>query len=81
MILPWVVAVAALAAATMAWVRTRRLAQRLDQLLQMYWELKYQHGELRRDLQELTGQPRPPAPAPSPPAPTNAFVPLTSLKR
>ena len=70
-------AVAALAVAVLAWVRTRRLAQRLDQLLQMYWELKYQHGELRRDLQQLTGAPPQPAPAP----PTDAFVPLASLKR
>ena len=82
MILPWVVAVAALAAAILAWVRTRRLAQRLDQLLQMYWELKYQHGELRRELQQLTGHPHQSASAPERPAPpTDAFVPLASLKR
>ena len=79
MILPWVVAVAALAVAVLAWVRTRRLAQRLDQLLQMYWELKYQHGELRRDLQQLTGEPHQSAPGPDRPA--DAFVPLASLKR
>ena len=87
MILPWVVAVAALAVAVLAWARTRRLAQRLDQLLQMYWELKYQHGELRRELQQLTGQPHQSAPAasgverPAPNRPTDAFVPLASLKR
>ena len=79
MILPWVLAVAALAVAVLAWVRTRRLAQRLDQLLQMYWELKYQHGELRRELQQLTGEPHQPAPGPDRPA--DAFVPLASLKR
>ena len=82
MILPWVVAAAALTVAVLAWVRTRRLAQRLDQLLQMYWELKYQHGELRRELQQLTGNPHQSAPAPERPAPpTDAFVPLASLKR
>jgi hypothetical protein len=80
MILPWVVAVAALTVAVLAWVRARRTAHRLDQLLQMYWELKYQHGELRRDLQQLTGQPHQPA-APARPTPTDAFVPLASLKR
>jgi HAMP domain-containing protein len=79
MILPWVVAVAALVVAVLAWARTRRLAQRLDQLLQMYWELKYQHGELRRDLQQLTGESHQSASAPERPA--DAFVPLASLKR
>ena len=79
MILPWVVAVAALVVAVLAWARTRRLAQRLDQLLQMYWELKYQHGELRRELQQLAGASHQSAPAPAPPA--DAFVPLASLKR
>ena len=81
MILPWVVAVAALVVAVLAWAHARRTAQRLDQLLQMYWELKYQHGELRRELQHLTGQPHQPPPAPERPAPTDAFVPLASLKR
>ena len=79
MILIWVVAAAALVAAVLAWLRARRTAQRLDQLLQMYWELKYQHGELRRELQQLTGQPHQQAPAPG--RPTDAFVPLASLKR
>ena len=90
MILPWVVAVTALAVAVLAWVRTRRQALRLDQLLQMYWELKYQHGELRRELQQLTGDPPQSAPGQNLPAigeverpapPKDAFVPLASLKR
>ena len=82
MILLWVAVVAALAVAVLAWVRTRRLAQRLDQLLQMYWELKYQHGELRVQVQRLTGD-APPAAAPAPPRerPADQFVPLSSLKR
>ena len=96
MILPWVVAVTALVLAVLAWLRTRRLTERLDQLLQMYWELKYQHGELRRELQQLTGQPHQPAAPERPPLngpqklgpggvegrpPKDAFVPLASLKR
>ena len=83
MILPWVVAVAALAVAVLAWVRTRRLAQRLDQLLQMYWELKYQQGELRVMLQRLGGA-APPAsqpPTEQPTRPPDGFIPLISLKR
>ena len=79
MILMWVVTTAALVVAVLAWLRARRTAQRLDQLLQMYWELKYQHGELRRELPQLTGQSS--QQAPERPAPTDAFVPLASLKR
>jgi hypothetical protein len=61
MILPWVVAVAALAVAVLALVRARRTAQRLDQLVQMYWELKYQHSELRTEMRQLTGETHRPA--------------------
>jgi hypothetical protein len=74
MILPWIVAVAALALAAGAWARTRQHARRLEQLSQMYWELKYQYGELR-------SAPRPTTGAQAPRAATDAFVPLASLKR
>ncbi|HTM04187.1 MAG TPA: hypothetical protein VL173_11825 [Vicinamibacterales bacterium] len=84
MILPWIGAVAALAAALAAWARTRRLSRRLDQLSQMYWELKYQHSELRSQLQRMPGEPHKPAlssvDASAQPA-SAAFVPLASLKR
>ena len=79
MILSWVVAVLALGVAVLAWMHTRRTARRVEQLSQMYWELKYQHGELRRDLQQLTGESHQSASAPERPA--DAFVPLASLKR
>ena len=81
MILPWAVAAAALALAVAAWVLARRNARRLAQLSQMYWELKYQHGELRAQVQRITGETSPPAPVPEPPPPANAFIPLASLKR
>jgi hypothetical protein len=81
MILPWIVAAAALAAALAAWTRARRNAQRIEQLSQMYWELKYQYGELRSQLGQPSGtvplSPRPPERS----AATDAFVPLASLKR
>ena len=82
MILLWLVTGAALAAALVAWRQARRTAKRLEQLTQLYWELKYQYGEQRVQLQRLTGEA--PAPASPPPAtrtPTEGFVPLTSLKR
>ena len=79
MTLLWVITGTALVAALVAWSRSRRTAKRLEQLAEMYWELKYQHGELRSRLQRLTGEtpPAPPSPAPGPP--TEAFVPLASL--
>ena len=83
MILPWIGAAAALAAALAAWARTRRLSRRLDQLSQMYWELKYQHGELRSQLQRIAGEPHKPALSvdASAQSASAAFVPLASLKR
>ena len=75
----WLVTGASLVAALVAWRQARRTAKRLEQLSQMYWELRYQHGELRVQVERLTGTtPTTPAP-PSPPG--EAFVPLASLKR
>ena len=83
MILPWAVVAAALAVAVAAWVLARRNARRLAQLSQMYWELKYQHGELRARVQQLTGDLPQPAPHhhSDPPVQADAFIPLASLKR
>jgi hypothetical protein len=79
----WIAAGASLVAALAAWSKARRTARRLEQISQMYWELKYQHGELRAQVQRLTssGQaPSSPAPA-APGQPADSFVPLASLKR
>ena len=86
MIFLWFVATAALLAALLAWQKARSTARRLEQLSQMYWELKYQHGELRVQLQRLTstdaGAPVRSGSAPeAPPRPTDGFIPLSSLKR
>jgi hypothetical protein len=76
----WFITGASLIVAFVAWSKARRTAKRLEQLSQMYWELKYQHGELRVQLQRMTGDV--PHPTPAPPAhPGEAFVPLASLKR
>ena len=75
----WLVTGAALAAALVAWRQARRTAKRLEQLSQMYWELRYQHGELRVQFERLTGT-APSSPVP-PSRPGEAFVPLSSLKR
>ena len=76
----WIVTGASLVVALIALAKARRTARRLEQLTQNYWELKYQNGELRVQLQRLTGEP--PAPQPTTTAPArDSFVPLASLKR
>jgi hypothetical protein len=47
----------------------------------MHWELKYQHLELRKQVDRMPGADAPPVPAPAPPQPKESFVPLTSLRR
>ena len=82
MTLLWLATVASLVVALMAWGKARRASRRLEQLSEMYWELRYQHGETRVEVQrlsrgeaELDGRPV------AAPRSTDAFVPLASLKR
>ena len=78
----WFIAGASLVVALVAWSQARLTAKRLAHLSEMYWELKYQQGELRVRMQRTSGEapPSPPeAPAAGPPG--GAFVPLSSLKR
>jgi hypothetical protein len=79
----WFVTGAALVAAVLAWGQARRTARRLEHLSQMYWELKFQHGELRVQLERLTSGGSAPVPPPTatPTATGQSFIPLTSLKR
>ena len=68
----WVVSVVALAVALVALMTARRTARQLASLTEMYWQLKYDHGELKAKV------------APSPveaAAPKQTFVPLTDLRR
>jgi hypothetical protein len=83
MTLLWFIAGASFIVALVAWYQARRTARRLAQLREMYWELKYQQGELRVRMQRLSGEASPPSPEPpGPPGqPGDSFVPLTSLKR
>jgi methionine salvage enolase-phosphatase E1 len=81
----WLVTGLALAVAALAWMKARRTMRRLEQLSEMYWELKYQHGELRAHVQRGAGAVQSPqtsaANSPNPSRPTEVFVPLTSLRR
>jgi hypothetical protein len=80
----WFMTGAALAAALVAWVVARRTARRVAELSDMYWELKYQHGELRAQLLQSHDPRRTGTEVTSPAAPgkpLEVFVPLASLKR
>jgi hypothetical protein len=68
----WLLALAALATA-------RRLSRRLAQLTELYWELKYDYGELKTRVKAIA--PTPDEQAASPPPAQQSFVPLSSLKR
>lgn len=83
MTLLWVVTVAALGVAIAAWIAARRASARLAQLSDMYWELKYQHLELRKQVDRAAGSGASQAAAPpsSPSPQKESFVPLTSLRR
>ncbi|HSC29789.1 MAG TPA: hypothetical protein VLD67_21100 [Vicinamibacterales bacterium] len=82
----WVVALLGLSVALASFVRVRRLARRLDQLNQSYWELRYDYTRLRAQVARL--DPEPPADRAAdtaPPAAAGAsqvsFVPLASIRR
>jgi hypothetical protein len=81
----WLLTVVAVIVASIALVKARRANKRLERLTETYWELRYDHGQLRARLDRLDpqtsaspgaaqGEPR------GKPGTTN-FVPLSSLKR
>ena len=78
MIFLWFVTVASLVVALVALGQARRTSRRLEQLTQNYWELKYQYGELRVQLQQPAGESSDTA---MPVQGRDSFVPLSSLKR
>ena len=67
-----IVAVAALVIAVIAYAYARRLARKLAMLEEMYWQLKFEHGELKAKV-----DPTPP----STPQAKQTFVPLTGLRQ
>jgi hypothetical protein len=79
--LQWILTGAALLAAAVALVKTRHLARRLERLAESYWELRYEHGQLRARVNRLDPEPGAPETEAPQPAGTTAFVPLSSLKR
>ena len=78
MTLLWLLTGAAFLIAVAALARARRVSKRLERLSESYWELRYEHGQLRSRVARL--EPAQPAPSGHDPA-QPAFVPLSSLKR
>lgn len=66
------VALVALVLAAAAYGHSRRTARQLAQMTEMYWQLKFDHGELKAKVDPAT---------PPPAKPQETFVPLAQLKR
>jgi len=81
--LHWLLTAVAVAAALVAMVKARRVTKRLERLTETYWELKYDHGQLRARVARLDPEPPQDEPGATPGAKAGGatFVPLSSLKR
>ena len=77
----WLLSGIAVAVALIALAKARRLAKRLERLTESYWELRYEHGQLRARVNRLDSEQAPPQAEAGPQPGTTAFVPLSSLKR
>jgi hypothetical protein len=81
MIWPSLLAGVALLIALWALSRARRATRRLDQLQQSYWDLRYEHGRLRAQVNRLDPEEAQVAAEPPAADPATTFIPLSSLKR
>ena len=81
MIWPSLLAGVALLTALWALSKARRATRRLDQLQQSYWDLRYEHGRLRAQVNRLDPEQAQVAAEPHTPDPATTFIPLSSLKR
>jgi hypothetical protein len=68
----WILATTALIVALAALAHARRTARQLAHVTEMYWQLKFDHGELKAKLDPA---------APAAPEPKQTFVPLTRLRQ
>ncbi len=75
----WLLAGAALVLAGAALFVARRQSKRLERLTESYWELRYEHGQLRARVNRIDPEQQTAAAAAEPPA--SNFIPLSSLKR
>ena len=75
----WLLTGAALVLAGIALLTARRQTRRLERLTESYWELRYDHGQLRARVNRI--DPEQQAAADAPESPASNFIPLSSLKR
>lgn len=75
----WLLAGSGWLLAAVALVTARRLSRRVNVLTEQYWELKYEHGELKARVKGIAPTPEE-VEAAQPPV-RETFVPLTSIKR
>jgi hypothetical protein len=68
----WILAISSLLIAVVAFAHSRRTARQLAQITEMYWQLKFDHGELKAKVDP---------PPPAKPQPQQTFVPLSSIKK
>ena len=68
----WILAISSLLIAVVAFAHSRRTARQLAQITEMYWQLKFDHGELKAKVDP---------PKPATPQPQQTFVPLSSIKK
>jgi hypothetical protein len=80
MIWPVLLAAVALLVALVALASARRARQRLDQLQQSYWDLRYEHGRLKAQVKRLDPEEAQEPDQTAAPQSTT-FIPLSSLKR
>jgi hypothetical protein len=80
-VLQWILLAACGLLALAAWIKARGAVRRLEQLTQKYWDLRYQHGELRAQVRRLDPDAAREEEAAAPPPPDQTFIPLSSLKR
>jgi hypothetical protein len=72
---------AAILLAVMALLRARKIARRLDQVVESYWELRYENGQLRAQIDKLQGKSENARQAQGEAgAGATAFVPLSRLR-
>jgi hypothetical protein len=75
----WLLTGAALVLAGAALFVARRQSKRLERLTESYWELRYEHGQLRARVNRIDPEQQAAGAAAEPPA--SNFIPLSSLKR
>lgn len=77
----WTLAVIGAVSGVWSYLLARRNARKLEHLTQSYWELRYQHGQLRAQVNRIDPEHQADAEAEMAGRPAQNFIPLSSLKR